>query len=290
MEYRLTTAAGGKLVSSKKGLLVSKEKHRGTGFVNTSVDSSHHSRPPKTAERSGRAFKVRFHDKRCKTVGCADGVPALPDVSSARRASERGQGRSKSRGDMSSSQAADYEHTHQVALSRLDGLMGSAVPPPLDQWVILECPVVLLPAQKRDLKSYLAWITAWAYPLDSTVMNSTTTKNNEPLCLVLSDPLSLRCAMAIGAVCNAWVGRTSLTSVLPSSSQLCSIVNLMLCSPPERCSGPTMAQAVAMLAMLAVSLTPSGSCCPNACSLSSNSTSAETPRAGIFTCEDSGRS
>jgi hypothetical protein len=149
--------------------------------------------------------------------------------------------------------ATSNQRTRHRTSLRQEETVSNSISSSLDEWAIPGCPVNMWPAQKSELKAYLYWLAMRAYPLEAATQHNPV-RSNKTLSSVLSDPLVLRCAICIGAVWNAMYTASGTWQTIESSSQLCSIVNAMLGELETRRPEPILAEAVATLAVLAVSV------------------------------------
>ncbi|CAJ2512969.1 Uu.00g010880.m01.CDS01 [Anthostomella pinea] len=267
MDHFNATVFNGSMVATRKGFQVTKQKHKGTAFVNSSVQNAEQQKPKQLCSLPFRNTQLTFI-----TNGANDGKLAPP---------RRRTGRSKSPSDKplgsgvtkakrlfktSSSRRSSSSASSTASVSSEERLIDSGRGTPelltapcvqplsLPAWASYRLPESLPSSKKRLLFMCLAFAPSDEFSYDEArLLEQDPWKLPEMHVWSVQDPTSLHCAITLGALFDGMsAGKRDTPDLLSLSSQLSSIINRRLNDNTQTgLSRDVTIHAVATMAILA---------------------------------------
>jgi hypothetical protein len=233
MNHFNATVQDGTMVSTRRGFQVTKHKHKGTAFVNSSVQTMTPRRSPATTKKAN--ISVPIIGEITFINDCDYGrKPVLPKPRSTRGATEtkRLPGRRERSASTSTSSSGstatppppDYDGFADESLSR-DGTKDSLPP-----WASYKLPRDHPDSSKKLLFMALAFPPNKGYPFDEHgIQKDDLMKDPQQHVWLVKDPTSLHCALTLGALYDTLrSGKRESPNLNALTSQLCSIINRRL--------------------------------------------------------------
>lgn len=270
----ITIAQNGKLISTRRGLQVSKQKFNGTSFVNsypqTKISAS--DTDPDLSQPFQRRFKFVTKQKQPKKLSmrnkAKDGGNEGPEdktgntqpKSPTRRKDTKHFGRSGSSSASSTSQRPSLEQSalqpsFVVEAYDFDDIANIGRPiPSLPTWTTHALPSYMTEENRKMFHNYFSIIPRKMYPFED-VLAYNPSRSYDFYYLVINDLAALHCVLMCGSMLESVAkGDVSSKDLSYHISKVCSIINRQLDNKPMKVSSVTL-ECITTLALMGVSYT-----------------------------------
>ena len=282
ISHQFVNTQDGSKKSVRRGFQISREKHKGTAFVNSSATGSTQLPvrpvPNKAAQASkSSSFRVRFGVPQNTAARGWTRIqqpsPGEEDTDGSSQSCDKSKAKTR-RPSKTTASSGDHDPrlvcwkpkpkrtrgspkgtTTTIYTSRQDGFNG-AIPRSIAEWIVHGSHMAFTAADRRALWHYLDVVPRRSYSFEVLdIITHNPLRDQEVYQTLFSDSMVLQCALSLGATYDASNQQGSTTD-LPlfayHSSQLYSILSKMLGETPTPERQHILVQSMAMLAILAV--------------------------------------